>query len=30
MLCQACLIECEGECIIIKDDGGNVHKSVCK
>ena len=30
ILCQACLIECEGECIVIKDDNGNVYHSVYK
>ena len=30
ILCQACLIECEGECIVIHDDSGNVYKSVYK
>lgn len=30
ILCQACLIECEGECIVIKDDSGNVYKSIYK
>jgi NAD-dependent dihydropyrimidine dehydrogenase PreA subunit len=30
ILCQACLIECEGECIVIKDDNGIVYRSVYK
>jgi NAD-dependent dihydropyrimidine dehydrogenase PreA subunit len=30
ILCQACLIECEGECIVIKDDNGTVYRSVYK
>ncbi len=30
ILCQACLIECEGECIRITDDSGNKYKSVYK
>ncbi len=30
ILCQACLIECEGECIVIKDDAGNVYRSIYK
>ncbi len=30
ILCQACLIECEGECIIITDDSKNVYKSIYK
>ena len=30
ILCQACLIECEGECIIIHDDNGNEYKSIYK
>ncbi|ASI13421.1 ferredoxin [Candidatus Mancarchaeum acidiphilum] len=28
ILCQACLIECEGECITIKDDTGTEYKSI--
>jgi NAD-dependent dihydropyrimidine dehydrogenase PreA subunit len=30
ILCQACLIECEGECIHITDDSGTKYKSVYK
>lgn len=30
ILCQACLIECEGECIVIKDDSSNVYRSTYK
>ncbi|MGC9156643.1 MAG: 4Fe-4S dicluster domain-containing protein [Candidatus Micrarchaeia archaeon] len=30
ILCQACLVECEGECIVITDDSGNVYKSIYK
>ncbi len=30
IMCQACLIECEGECIYIKDDTGTLYKSVYK
>lgn len=30
ILCQACLIECEGEDIYITDDSGNKYKSVYK
>lgn len=30
ILCQACLVECEGECIVITDDTGNVFKSIYK
>jgi len=30
ILCQACLVECEGECIVIKDDSGNVYRSIYK
>ncbi|MEM3791133.1 MAG: 4Fe-4S dicluster domain-containing protein [Candidatus Micrarchaeaceae archaeon] len=30
ILCQACLIECEGECIVITDDAGNVYRSIYK
>ncbi|MGA3020393.1 MAG: 4Fe-4S dicluster domain-containing protein [Candidatus Micrarchaeales archaeon] len=30
ILCQACLIECEGECIVISDDSGNTYKSIYK
>ncbi len=26
-VCEACLFECEGECIIITDDENHVHKS---
>ncbi len=28
ILCQACLIQCEGECIHIFDDSGNTYKSI--
>ena len=30
ILCQACLIECEGECIVITDDTSTVYHSVYK
>jgi NAD-dependent dihydropyrimidine dehydrogenase PreA subunit len=30
ILCQACLIECEGECIVITDDAGTVYRSIYK
>ncbi len=30
ILCQACLVECEGECIVIHDDSGNVYRSIYK
>jgi formate hydrogenlyase subunit 6/NADH:ubiquinone oxidoreductase subunit I len=30
ILCQACLIECEGECITITDDQGQVYQSIYK
>ncbi len=30
ILCQACLIECEGECIHITDDQGNKYDSIFK
>jgi NAD-dependent dihydropyrimidine dehydrogenase PreA subunit len=30
ILCQACLIECEGECIVITDDAGTVYHSIYK
>ena len=30
ILCQACLIECEGECIHITDDTGVQYKSIYK
>lgn len=30
ILCQACLVECEGECIVITDDSNNVYKSIYK
>jgi Fe-S-cluster-containing hydrogenase component 2 len=30
ILCQACLIECEGECIVITDDSNNVYRSIYK
>ncbi len=30
ILCQACLIECEGECIYITDDSGTKYTSVYK
>ena len=30
ILCQACLIECEGECIVITDDTNNVYHSIYK
>ena len=30
ILCQACLIECEGECIHIIDDSGNKYQSIYK
>ncbi|MEM0107014.1 MAG: 4Fe-4S binding protein [Candidatus Micrarchaeaceae archaeon] len=30
ILCQACLIECEGECIHITDDNGTKYTSIYK
>jgi NAD-dependent dihydropyrimidine dehydrogenase PreA subunit len=30
ILCQACLIECEGECITIIDDSNNKFQSIYK
>jgi NAD-dependent dihydropyrimidine dehydrogenase PreA subunit len=30
ILCQACLIECEGECITIEDDSGTKYQSIYK
>lgn len=30
ILCQACLIECEGECITILDDNGVKYQSIYK
>ncbi|MGC8478654.1 MAG: 4Fe-4S dicluster domain-containing protein [Candidatus Micrarchaeia archaeon] len=30
ILCQACLIECEGECITIIDDAGTKYQSIYK
>lgn len=30
ILCQACLVECEGECIVITDDTNNVYRSIYK
>ncbi len=30
ILCQACLIECEGECIVIHDDAGTEYRSIYK
>ena len=30
ILCQACLVECEGECIVITDDTNNVYHSIYK
>ncbi|MGC8572271.1 MAG: 4Fe-4S dicluster domain-containing protein [Candidatus Micrarchaeia archaeon] len=30
ILCQACLIECEGECITIVDDQGTTYHSIYK
>ncbi len=30
ILCQACLIECEGECIVIVDDAGTTYRSIYK
>jgi NAD-dependent dihydropyrimidine dehydrogenase PreA subunit len=30
ILCQACLIECEGECITIVDDNGTEYHSIYK
>ncbi|MCL4325855.1 MAG: ferredoxin family protein [Candidatus Thermoplasmatota archaeon] len=30
ILCEACLFECEGECITITDDEGHTYKSVYK
>jgi hypothetical protein len=29
-MCEACLAECEGECITIVDDEGKVHQSTYK
>jgi NAD-dependent dihydropyrimidine dehydrogenase PreA subunit len=30
IVCEACLYECEGECILITDDEGHVHRSTYK
>jgi len=30
IVCEACLFECEGECITIKDDEGKTHLSTYK
>jgi NAD-dependent dihydropyrimidine dehydrogenase PreA subunit len=30
IVCEACLFECEGECILITDDEQHVHYSVYK
>lgn len=30
ILCQACLVECEGECIVITDDSSNEYRSIYK
>jgi len=30
IVCEACLFECEGECITITDDEGNLHHSTYK
>jgi NAD-dependent dihydropyrimidine dehydrogenase PreA subunit len=30
IMCEACLFECEGECITIVDDEGKVHQSTYK
>jgi NAD-dependent dihydropyrimidine dehydrogenase PreA subunit len=30
IMCEACLFECEGECITIVDDEGKVHASTYK
>jgi len=30
IMCEACLFECEGECITIVDDEGTVHHSTYK
>ena len=30
IVCEACLFECEGECITIVDDENNVHHSTYK
>ncbi len=30
ILCQACLVECEGECITITDDNGQQYQSIYK
>jgi NAD-dependent dihydropyrimidine dehydrogenase PreA subunit len=30
IVCEACLFECEGECITITDDEGTVHHSTYK
>jgi hypothetical protein len=29
-VCEACLFECEGECILITDDENHVHRSTFK
>jgi NAD-dependent dihydropyrimidine dehydrogenase PreA subunit len=30
IVCEACLFECEGECILITDDEGHLHHSTFK
>ena len=30
ILCQACLVECEGECIVITDDQNQKYRSIYK
>jgi NAD-dependent dihydropyrimidine dehydrogenase PreA subunit len=30
IVCEACLFECEGECILITDEEGHVHSSTYK
>jgi NAD-dependent dihydropyrimidine dehydrogenase PreA subunit len=30
IVCEACLFECEGECILITDDEQHVHRSTSK
>jgi len=30
IVCEACLFECEGECILITDDENHVHRSTSK
>ena len=28
IMCQSCLLECEGECIVITDNDNNVYRSI--